>query len=113
MRNRRRAFKSFVIRAVLFQRRADLGEVRGELAADAVHGGDDGNRNPRRDESILNRSGSAFIPEKSGNFFHASHHATKALKPDESDPELVLAVSLKWISQFGDQNEKRRPTQAA
>ena len=45
----------------LFQRRADRAEVGVERRANAVHGGDDGNRDTRGDKAVFDGRGTGFV----------------------------------------------------
>jgi hypothetical protein len=55
----------------LFQLRRDAGEGGVELAAEAVHGGDDRNRNAGGDQTIFNRRGARLVlPEPSEKSIH-------------------------------------------
>jgi hypothetical protein len=48
----------------LFQRAIDGGEFGVQLRAHAVHDADDGKRNASGDQTVFDRSGALFIPQK-------------------------------------------------
>jgi|ERR1700722_2944787 len=53
----------------LFELRGDAAEARIQLGADAVDGGDDGNRNARCDQAVFNGRRSGLILQEPGEKF--------------------------------------------
>jgi len=64
---------------VLFQRGVDRRELRVEVRADAIHHGDDSERNARRDQTVLDggRAGLVF-PEFANELLHVTHPGCRA-----------------------------------